>query len=68
MVFDKLEKNKKNIFGEIIQLKSYVVENSVVYRLFRKKTFLKNIKVEFFEKHNLLITMFRITKTLYLKR
>jgi hypothetical protein len=68
MVFDKLEKNKKNIFGEIIQLKSYVVENSVVYRLFRKIFFLKNIKVEFFEKHNLLIAMFRITKTLYLKR
>lgn len=27
-----------------------------------------NIKVELFEKHNLLIAMFRITKTLYLKR
>jgi hypothetical protein len=36
MVFDKLEKNKKYIFGEIIHLKSNVVENSVVYRLFRK--------------------------------
>jgi hypothetical protein len=44
MVFDKLEKNKKNIFGEIIQLKSYVVENSVVYRLFRKKNFFKKYK------------------------